>query len=342
MSTAQELEQAIGKDLYDVEGNKVGTVANLYASDLSGMPEWVTVKTGLFGTKESFVPLTGAHAEADGLHVGARKDLIKDAPRIDDQGHLSQEEAAELYRHYNLQAATPDRSQMAGRETAAGQNMAGQESMVRSEERLRAGTETVESGRVQLHKHVVTEEQQITVPVSHEEVRVVREPIAEGARNGKIAEEDREVVLHEERPVIAKETVPVERVGLETETVHEEQHLTDTIRKEQIEVDDTTAPKHKQTRAEPPTATPNGHRRPPPSSGPPSDAKDGLHSSWRAYPTLLNGATLPEELSPSQAPRRRQLSSCGRRRGCRWCFGRSWWSCKGRSWCSWLGCRRRL
>jgi uncharacterized protein (TIGR02271 family) len=265
MSTAQELEQAIGKDLYDVEGNKVGTVANLYASDLSGMPEWATVRTGLFGTKESFVPLTGAHAEADGLHVETRKDLIKDAPRIDDQGHLSQEEAAELYRHYNMQSAMPGREQAgrkggtgekaAGMQSAPGRtgagmpgrtDAAGQESMIRSEERLRAGTETVETGRVALHKHVVTEEQQITVPVSHEEVHVTREPITPGSdRAGKIGEEDREVVLHEERPVVAKETVPVERVGLETETVHEEQHLTDTVRKEQVEVEDTTTPKHK-------------------------------------------------------------------------------------------------
>jgi uncharacterized protein (TIGR02271 family) len=275
MSTAQELEQAIGKDVYDVEGHKVGTVANLYASDLSGQPEWVTVKTGLFGTKESFVPLTGAHTETDGLHVGARKDLIKDAPRIDDQGHLSETEAAELYRHYNLPAAMPAQrgktgqnqaglnqaaqnqdGRMAGRDAAgmqgkAGREMAGQESMVRSEERLRAGTETVESGRVRLHKHVVTEEQQITVPVSHEEVRVTREPIAEGTdrdgtdRDGRIAEEDREVVLHEERPVVAKETVAVERVGLETSTVREEQQVSDTVRKEQIDVEDESGGKHK-------------------------------------------------------------------------------------------------
>ncbi len=210
MSTAQELERAIGQDVYDVDGQKVGTAANLYASDLSGEPEWVTVKTGLFGTKESFVPLTGARTETDGLHVGARKDAIKDAPRIDDQGHLSEAEAAELYRHYNLQAAQSGQMQNEGRyadpmsgqpgmdgqpgkngRAAAsqpgmngrdGQQLAGQESMVRSEEQLRAGTETVESGRVRLHKHVVTEEQQITVPVSHEEVHVTREPIADDGR----------------------------------------------------------------------------------------------------------------------------------------------------------------
>jgi uncharacterized protein (TIGR02271 family) len=256
MSTTQELERAIGQDVYDVEGHKVGTASHLYASDVSGAPEWVTVKTGLFGSKESFVPLTGAHTEQDGLHVGAHKDLIKDAPRIDDNGHLSETEAAELYRHYNLRAGMPGVGGQPGMDGQAGvdgqnakhaygndgkQGMAGQESMVRSEEQLRAGTETVESGRVRLQKHVVTEEQQVTVPVSHEEVHVVREPVTgTETGTGKIQEDEREVVLHEERPVVAKETVAVERVGLETETVREEQQIKDKVRKEQIDVEDTT------------------------------------------------------------------------------------------------------
>lgn len=253
MSTAQELERTIGQDVYDVEGQKVGTAANLYASDLSGEPEWVTVKTGLFGSKESFVPLAGAHAEQDGLHVGQRKDLIKDAPRIDDQGHLSEAEASELYRHYSMQAGgMADGSGQPGQDMRtgkAGKNKdmkgAGREEMIRSEERLHAGTETVETGKVRLHKRVVTEEQQITVPVSHEEVHVVREPIENGRAGGKIGEEDVEVTLHEERPVVAKETVAVERVGLDTETVREEQQVSEKVRKEQVEVVDDADPKHR-------------------------------------------------------------------------------------------------
>ena len=255
MSTAQELERTIGQDVYDVEGQKVGTAANLYASDLSGEPEWVTVRTGLFGNKESFVPLAGAHAEQDGLHVGQRKDLIKDAPRIDDQGHLSETEAAELYRHYSLRAGGMDRgTTQPGRDMGTGKNkfmsgkkkdMKGREEMVRSEERLHAGTETVETGKVRLHKRVVTEEQQVTVPVSHEEVHVVREPIEDGRTGGKIGEEDVEVTLHEERPVVAKETVAVERVGLDTETVREERQVSEKVRKEQVDIVDDADPKHR-------------------------------------------------------------------------------------------------
>jgi uncharacterized protein (TIGR02271 family) len=114
--------------------------------------------------------------------------------------------------------------------------------MTRSEERLRAGTEKVEAGRARLRKYVVTEQQQVNVPVTREEVRVEREPITDANRGAAldgpaISEEEHEVVLTEERPVVSKETVPVERVRLDKETVTDQQEVSDEIRKEQIDVD---------------------------------------------------------------------------------------------------------
>jgi uncharacterized protein (TIGR02271 family) len=283
-ATHQDLTSLIGQHVYDTEGNKLGTAGNIYQSDATGAPEWVTVKTGLFGTKESFVPLNGAEADDKGLHVTVHKDRVKDAPRIDEDGHLSEAETAELYRHYGLTPSTAAlnggragngrdvvpsprtemardearrRSAEANREMAArsapaapGRGAAAQpsdrdrdaqrQSMLRSEERLRAGTETVETGRVRLTKHVVTSQQTITVPIRREEVRVTREPIKPGeARTGaEIGDEEREVIVHEERPVIAKETVPVERVSLDTETVRENREVSGTVRREEVEVDD--------------------------------------------------------------------------------------------------------
>jgi uncharacterized protein (TIGR02271 family) len=119
------------------------------------------------------------------------------------------------------------------------------EAMTRSEEQLRVGTQQVEAGRARLRKYVVTENVTQTVPVSHEEVRIEREPITEGnapaAHDGPaISEEEHEVVLHAEQPVVQKEAVPVERVRLGTETVREEQTVSDEVRKEQIETDDPT------------------------------------------------------------------------------------------------------
>ena len=114
--------------------------------------------------------------------------------------------------------------------------------MTRSEERLNVGTQTSEAGRARLRKYVVTENVTQTVPVRREEVRVEREPITDATRDEAmsgpaISEEEHEVVLHEERPVVAKEAVPVERVRLDTETVTDEVTVNEEVRKEQIETD---------------------------------------------------------------------------------------------------------
>ena len=118
------------------------------------------------------------------------------------------------------------------------------EAMTRSEERLDVGTTTRETGKARLRKYVVTEEQTVTVPVTHEEVRVEREPITDAnvgdaTAGAEISEEEHEVTLHEEQVVVNKEAVPVERVKLGTETVTEEQQVTEEVRKEQIETDGT-------------------------------------------------------------------------------------------------------
>jgi uncharacterized protein (TIGR02271 family) len=114
--------------------------------------------------------------------------------------------------------------------------------MTRSEEKLHVGTETQESGRARLRKYVVTEQETVTVPVQREEVRIEREPITDANRGEAldgpaISEEEHEVVLHEERPVVEKEAVPVERVRLDTETVTEQRQVTEEVRKEQIDTD---------------------------------------------------------------------------------------------------------
>ena len=114
------------------------------------------------------------------------------------------------------------------------------------ERSARSDNELVEASRARLRKYVVTEQQSVQVPVSREEVRVEREPITDANRGdalsgGEITEEEHELVLHAERPVVATEAVPVERVRLGTETVTEQQTIGGEVRKEQIEVDDPTA-----------------------------------------------------------------------------------------------------
>ncbi|MER8029715.1 PRC and DUF2382 domain-containing protein [Streptomyces bauhiniae] len=237
--------------VHDQQGTKVGSIGQVFIDDASQRPEWVTVPTGLFGTKETFVPLAGAQVHGQELHVPFTKDLIKDAPRVDADEHLDTEQEEQLYAHYRFTAPAAadggrtERSAPAhARGTARDASRAGgaEHELVRSEERLRVGTEERVAGTARLKKVVVTENVTTTILVTHEEVRVVREPVRPGeVASPGIAEAETTVTLHEERPVVGKERVAVERVRLETAEVTEEQEVTDTVRKEQIAYDGITS-----------------------------------------------------------------------------------------------------
>ncbi|MGY2064130.1 DUF2382 domain-containing protein [Blastococcus sp. SYSU DS0619] len=257
MIGTETISRVIGQDVYDETGSKIGSASEVYLDDETGQPEWVTVKTGMFGTKESFVPIRDANLTDDGLRVPVSKDRVKDAPKIDTDGHLSPQEEQELYRYYGMGTGTTEttgRTETAGTAGTTGRtDTAGtvghdtsgpttDNAMTRSEEHLNVGTRTEETGRARLRKFVVTENVTETVPTSHEEVRLEREPITDAnvgnAMDGPaISEEEHEVVLHGERPVVEKEAVPVERVRLDKETVTEQAQVNETLRKEEVEIE---------------------------------------------------------------------------------------------------------
>ncbi len=228
-----QLETLYDCEVIDNKGERIGSVKQVWLDDTSGTPAWAEVHTGLFGLKESFVPIQQGDVRSGAIVVPVAKEQVKDAPSIDVDGqHMSDDQQRELYRHYGLMPTpkTGEHDRLAGRPRDEGQ------SVTRSEERLDVGTRDVETGRVRLVKHVVTEQRDVTVPVSHEEVRVVREP-ARGEAAGTFADEEAEVVLHREEPVVQKRAVPVEQVRLEKETVTEQRKVSGEIRKEQVDVE---------------------------------------------------------------------------------------------------------
>ncbi len=260
MTYPDNLDNLEGQTASDASGAKIGKIGQVYVDDQSGQPLWVTVNTGLFGTKETFAPLYGSSTSENGLQLAVTKDMVKDAPGVEPDGHISDEENEALYRYYDgylagttqagggtheeqLGYAETTRDDLVGREGVQGRDTSGpvtDDAMTRSEERLHVGTEQVAAGRARLRKRVVTENVSQTIPVSHEEVRVEREPITDANRDqalsgADITEEEHEVTLHAERPVVAKETVPVERVRLGKETVTEDHEVNETLRKEQID-----------------------------------------------------------------------------------------------------------
>lgn len=229
-----------GQTMCDADGDKIGEIKEIYLDDATGEPEWALVSTGLFGSKETFVPVARARGEGDQVRVDYDKATVKNAPRVEADQELSEDEEVTLYRHYGMEYSQtrPDSDRDVSGPTT-------DQAMTRSEEELRVGSERRELGRARLRKYVETERVTETVPTRREQVRVEREPVTEGsvdaATDGPvISEEEHEVTLTEERPVVEKTAVPKERIRLDTETVTDEETVSEDVRRERVAVDEPT------------------------------------------------------------------------------------------------------
>ncbi|WP_433263653.1 DUF2382 domain-containing protein [Actinosynnema sp. CS-041913] len=282
MINQAEVDRLYDCDVIDSHGERIGSVKQVWLDDRDGRPMWASVHTGLFGLKETFVPIQDARMGKGHITVPVEKQQVKDAPRIDvDDQHMSDAQQDELYSYYGMipTARPGEHDRMPGGRRTAGQQTTGRttgqqttgrttgqqttaqqttgrqpqarqtrddtragrtrddQSVTRYEEQLDVGTRETGGERVRLVKHVVTEQQNVTVPVTHEEVRVVREPADRGDAREAFAEEEVEVSLRREEPVVRKRAEPVEKVRLDKETVTEQRQVGDQVRKERIEVE---------------------------------------------------------------------------------------------------------
>jgi len=232
--------------VYDSAGDKIGDISDIYFDDITGQPEWLTVSTGWFGTRKQLVPIAGSTQIDDGLRLSYTTDHIKDAPSIDtDQEHLDAAEERRLYDHYGFNYdATDHEAAYGGREraddgygytdTRDAHALVDQASVTRSEEQLEIDKVAREAGRVRLHKYVVTEDVEVTVPVKRQVARIVRTAPTGAAVIGDDTVE--EIVLAEEQIVVDKNVVAKETVSIETDTVVDDKVVAETLRKERVEV----------------------------------------------------------------------------------------------------------
>ncbi len=273
MLDAQDARSIMGATAYGSDGDKIGKVGQVFLDDQTGRPEFVTVNTGLFGTSETFIPVSGASFSSDRLEVPYTKDKVKDAPNVGvDSGHLDESEEQRLYEYYGMGYDSGDSETTTttgytdttttgttGTVGTAGISDTGvrseghdtsgpttDDAMTRSEEQVRVGTQRREAGRARLRKWIETDTETHSVPVTREEAVVEREPITDAtignATSGpELSEEEHEVVLTEETPVVQKDVTPVERVRLGTQAVTEEETVTADVAKERIEVEGDTA-----------------------------------------------------------------------------------------------------
>lgn len=245
----REIEQLRTATAYDSTGDKIGKVSQVYLDDQSGRPTWATVSTGLFGSKETFVPVDDANVQGDELRVPYTKDFVKDAPQVDADGHIDAAEERNLYAYYSRDYDAPVTGQVQERDTVDTDRQVrdtdrqvrntdrgdDEGSVVRHEEEVNVGKERVATGNLRLRKHVVNEQQTVSVPVEREEYTLQREPIREGDNvGGKLGEEEVSVTTYEERPVVEKDVVAKERVGLDKDTVRENQQVTTNVAKEEV------------------------------------------------------------------------------------------------------------
>ncbi len=222
-----QAEELLGAQVTGADGKVVGTVEQVFRDDVDGTPAWARVRSGKTGR---FVPLGSSQVTGDGLSVPFDTQKIMGGPNIDAGQHMSAAQADELSRYYGLAIPTQQAQQPSGKLTD-------EEWLVRQEERLQVGKEMLETGRVRLHRYVDVEPVEQAVHVYHEEYDIERMPVSGEERTHSFEEGEQEIILHEERAVLRKEVVPVERVRLTARRVDEDKTIKDEIRRERIEIE---------------------------------------------------------------------------------------------------------
>ena len=248
--TMETLQEAHGLPVLASDGDTIGNVEEIFYDDETRKPEWIGIGTGFFGTKRLLVPVERAQVDGDALRVPFAKDHVKDAPDIDGD-EISQETERELYAYYGLSyserrsdSGLPegglDTGLAGGRPDSEGDSTSGDPAVTRSEEELRVGTRSVESGTARLRKWVETEPVQTEVQVERETASVTREAVDQPVSGAEIGEEEIEVPLRAEEPVVQKQTVAKERIGLQKGVETDTETVTDEVRKERVAVEGDT------------------------------------------------------------------------------------------------------
>lgn len=261
-----------GHDLVDRDGVKAGSIVDLYVDEQTEQPTWGLVRTGLLGSRQTLVPLDQATVPlavmvsgAGSVQVPFESAAILDAPSVAVGEEISEATAVALRRYYGLgDPAAPaeghhDPSDIepldAGAaappaETPAATAPASAEpsgTMIRSEEELRVRLRR-RARRVRIKRYVVTDYVTTTIPVRREELRLEEALVDEASRTAPPAlpGDSWEMVLHQEEPVVSKRVVARERVRLRVQTVTEQRRISGEVRKERIEVDDSSLRDEKQ------------------------------------------------------------------------------------------------
>ena len=202
-----------GMNLYDNNGEKIGTFKDLYLDDESEQPKWATVSSGIFGLKQHYVPLTGVTEHEDGYKTPYAKEAILSAPSIEADEYLAADEEERLYTHYSVDEAR-DR---------VGASQTDDTGMTRSDQALREDRKQHEPGRMRLRKYVVISKTQVAVPTEEVADTELSANADQATAGSKLSKDEQEAVLRSEQSTRGNKTMPQERTKTSTNKAQRQQ-----------------------------------------------------------------------------------------------------------------------
>lgn len=265
-----------GYTVYDMNYEKIGKVDDLFV-DESDQIEYIGVKMGFLGLRSTLIPadIVRVNERRQLIEVAEPKDRIKDAPTFDDDEEITPDLERRVHTHFGLTGREGERENYGAyyydeeRERTGGaagevgpnittgdregggfrpsysgeENVGGREDelrLQRSEEELRAGVREREAGRVNVRKRVRTERERMAIPRRREQVNVERVPVNEPTSGTEIGEDEVVIPVVEEEIVVQKRAVVREEIRVRKDVVEEEEIVEADLRKEEVEVEDTT------------------------------------------------------------------------------------------------------
>jgi len=182
--------------------------------------------------------------KADVLEGGADRDAVRGRTDMIGQGDQVDLGAGRaggaLHDRLDTDRTTQTRMATGGREAEMLETREGEIRVPVAEERLAVGKREVELGEVEIRRTVTSEQVSVPVELRHEEVRVEEVDIADRplrAGEDVFQEGTIRVAVRGEEAVVAKEAVVTGEVVINKEMETEQQTITDTVRREHVDVE---------------------------------------------------------------------------------------------------------
>lgn len=167
MIDAYRINSLFDAEVVDADGSRIGTVKHVYVDPDGGQPLYAGVTTGWFGRAESFVPLRDAEFDGEVLHVTYDKDTVTQAPRIDADGTLTDDDIDRIQDHYDGEREDDSRDDEHDARPRADERRMSQDD-------ARTGADVVNDQRpprkrIRIHRYVIADQRADAAPLAHDD-----------------------------------------------------------------------------------------------------------------------------------------------------------------------------